>query len=229
MHQVAGLRIVDDQLFEKVQALQLADTPLRVAIRKGIRMSPNKGKGNYWLSGILVCDLCGSNLQVNGSMSYICPTHNSGDCKNDLRFKRADIEAAKLEILRDELLRPESIKAEMRRIEGLLKDQEREERAAMRQASGDSELRRIESKIASVRKLNLGSAAELAAIRELESEREALTARAARKQSPALREARQMLAQLPRIAVTFDKQLEATLIGRAATKDEMPSRRPRAS
>jgi len=78
------LKIVDDKLFDKVQRLQLEDSPLRQAIRKGIRMSPNRGKGSYWLSGILVCDLCGSNFQASGSASYSCPTHSVGKCDNDL-------------------------------------------------------------------------------------------------------------------------------------------------
>lgn len=215
------LRIVSDDLFEKVQAIQSADNPFRRAVRNGVRMSPRKGKGNYWLSGILVCDLCGSNFQANGSVSYMCPSNHSGMCKNNLRFKRTEIEAAMLEILRDELLQPESVKTEMRRIEEMLKSQEDEERKAMRQSSDGSDLRRVEAKIASVRKLNLGSAAERAAIRELEVELEALSARSARKQSPGLREARAMLAQLPDIAKTFNKRLEATLLGGKATRDEM--------
>ena len=61
---------------------------------------------------------------------------------------------------------------------------------------------------------------ECAAIRQLEAEREAL-ARAAKKLTPGLQEARQMPAQLPKIAATFDKRLAATLISGKATRDEM--------
>jgi len=84
-----------------------------------------------------------------------------------------------------------------------------------------SDLKRMEAKIKSVRSLNLGGAAERAAIRELEAEREALAARVARQQSPGLREARQLLAQLPQIAATFERRLAATLTGGKATRDEM--------
>ncbi|MGH8250670.1 MAG: recombinase family protein [Steroidobacteraceae bacterium] len=221
VHEVPHLRIVDERLFDKVQALQAQDTPFKAAIRKGIRMSPNRGKGSYWLSGILVCDLCGSNLQASGSESYACPSHSMGKCANNLRFKRADAEAEMLKIVRDELLQPERLNDEMRRVATELKELERQERNAMRQSPDGSELQRIEAKIKSVRNLNLGTAAEYAAIRELDAEREALAARAAKKLTPGLKEARQMLAQLPTIAEMFDKRLEATLTGGKATRDEM--------
>jgi hypothetical protein len=117
-----------------------------------------------------------------------------------------------LEIMRDELFHPDRLKVEMQLIKAALNAQEDEERKAMRQSSDGSELRRVEAKIASVRKLNLGTSAERAAIRELEVELEALAARASRKQSPGLREARVMLDQLPKLPATFKKQLEATLL-----------------
>jgi site-specific DNA recombinase len=41
------LRIVSDELFDMVQALQSQDSPLKQAIRRGIRMSPRRGKGSY--------------------------------------------------------------------------------------------------------------------------------------------------------------------------------------
>ena len=221
VHNVPHLRIVSDELFDAVQTIQSAETPLKKAIRKGIRMSPRRGKGSYWLSGILVCDLCGSNFQASGSESYSCPSNSAGKCKNDLRFKRVDIEDAMLEILRDELFHPDRLRAEIQRIEALLKAQETEERKAVRQSLDGSGARRVEAQIASVRKLHLGPAVERAAVRELETELESLKTRASRSQSPGLREARAMLAQLPKLAAAFDKQLVATLAGGKATKDEM--------
>lgn len=221
VHEVPHLRIVDERLFDKVQALQAQDTPFKAAIRKGIRMSPNRGKGSYWLSGILVCDLCGSNLQASGSESYACPSHSAGKCANNLRFKRSDIEAEMLKTVRDELLQPARLQAEMRRVAKELAVLERQERDAMHQTPAGDEMRRVEAKIKSVRSLNLGVAAEYAAVRELEAERDALAARAAKKLTPGLQEARQMLAQLPKIAAMFDKRLEATLTGGKATRDEM--------
>jgi len=215
------LRIVDERLFNKVQDLQLADSPLKAAIRKGIRMSPNRGKGSYWLSGILVCDLCGSNYQASGSESYSCPSRSVGKCDNNLRFKRLEIEAVMLGIMRDELFHPDRLKFEMREVEALLKDQECQEREAMRQSADGSDLRRVEAKIKAVRDLNLGSAAERGAIRELEAEREALSARFARKLTPGLQEARAMVAYLPKLVAALEKRLEATLTGGKATRDEM--------
>lgn len=217
VHSVPHLRIVDDKLWDTVQKLQTADTPLRAAIRKGIRMSPNKGKGNYWLSGILVCDLCGSNLQVNSGVTYRCPNYHAGNCKNDRLFKRADIEAAMLEILKVELLAPQRIKVEQKRIEAILKDRERQER----QRSGTDELRRVNAQIAGVRKLGISEAATRAALAELEREREDLQAREGKRQSAGLREARRLLAKLPGFAAEFERQLQATLTGRVLTKDEM--------
>lgn len=109
----------------------------------------------------------------------------------------------------------------MHRIEAMLKEQEKQERAAMRELPATAELRDLEGKIAPLRKAKLGPKAEQAALLELQAERETLTARANGQHSPGLREARQLLAQLPSIAKTFDKRLEATLTGGKATRDEM--------
>ena len=109
-----------------------------------------------------------------------------------------------LAIVRDELLQPDRLQDEMRRVSKELAELERQERDAMHQSPAGDELRRVEAKIKSVRSLNLGVAAEYAAVRELEAEREALAARAAKKLTPGLQEARQMLAQLPKIAAMFD-------------------------
>jgi hypothetical protein len=125
-----------------------------------------------------------------------------------------------LEVLRDKLFHPHRLKVEKEGVETSLKKQEADERKVLGQSTGGSDLRRVEAKITSVQKLNLGVTAKRAAIQELEAELAALSARAARKRSPGPREAPQLLAQLLERAKSFEKLLEAILTCGKATRDE---------
>jgi site-specific DNA recombinase len=218
-HDVPALRIIPDRVWDKVYSLQRESTPLREAVRKGVRMSPNKGHGNYWLSGLLVCDCCGSNLQIDGRVSYACPSHKAGRCKNGVRVRRVDVEAAVLALFRKELLDPARIRAEQRRVEAALKAEDKRAAASARAAVSPEAMRRVEADIAATRKLRISEAAKRAALAELERERQELIDAASRRAATPLTEARRLLAQLPAFAKSFERQLEDLLHGRLKDKE----------
>ncbi len=107
-YHVERLRIVSDDLWNRVQAMQCARTPRSEAIRAAKRQL---GRGPaLWLSSLLVCSECGSNYVQYGRRDYVCSGfHNGSTCSNGMRFRIADIEAAVLEALEMDLLGPAAL------------------------------------------------------------------------------------------------------------------------
>jgi len=102
------LRIVSDDLWDRVFATQCARTPRAEAISKARRRG---GRGPvYWLSSILVCADCGSNYVQYGRTDYVCSGYyNGGSCSNRARFRIADavrsvVDALKIDFLSEENL-----------------------------------------------------------------------------------------------------------------------------
>jgi hypothetical protein len=111
-----------------------------------------------------------------------------------------------------------SIKAAQRRVETVLKEQERQDRHTGENGDG---WRRVDAQIASLRKLRMSETATRAAVAKLERQREALQVRNGGHQSARLQEAKRMLARLPKFATDFERQLEETLLGRGVDKHGM--------
>jgi DNA invertase Pin-like site-specific DNA recombinase len=107
-YHVERLRIVSDDLWNRVQAVQCARTPRSDAIRAAKRLL---GRGPaLWLSSLLVCSECGSNYVQYGRRDYVCSGfHNGSTCSNGMRFRIADIEAAVLAALEMDLLSPAAL------------------------------------------------------------------------------------------------------------------------
>ena len=173
------MRIVSDALWAKVQAVQLKPDPRREAISKGIA-NRKLGKGSaYWLGGIIVCGTCGANYVGYGKLDYACPSHTSDNCGNDLRFRRGDIHVATFYLLKEHLLSDDRVERARQRLEALLKQREREEELAARQAAKGVDLRKLDKEMADLHRMGLRPAALAAGLAEIEREKQELLAKAA--------------------------------------------------
>jgi hypothetical protein len=60
------------------------------------------------LSGLLVCDTCGSHYTITDQRSYGCSSfHDGRACSNSVRVRRDRIETMLLDPIRKDLLTPE--------------------------------------------------------------------------------------------------------------------------
>ena len=76
------------------------------------------------------------------------------DCELD---QKSAVESEVLKILREHLLDPTRMRGEIRRVETLLKEREKDEAEEVRRLVDGSELRRIESEMAAITKLKLSA------------------------------------------------------------------------
>lgn len=66
------------------------------------------GKPKFLLSGLLVCDACGSYYTITDQRSYGCSSfHDGRACFNSIRVRRDRIEDILLDPIRKDLLMPE--------------------------------------------------------------------------------------------------------------------------
>lgn len=102
------LRIVSDDLWAAVRAIQTARTPRGEAISSAKR---RLGRGPVrWLSSLLVCSECGSNYVQYGRADYVCSGfHNGATCRNGARFRIEDAEQAVLHAIEYDFASPSAI------------------------------------------------------------------------------------------------------------------------
>jgi len=118
------LRIVHPDLWDAVKA-KLASTKKQYTTNEnGKQMVRNRG--NYVLSGLLICDLCGTTLTVYGGSThryYKCGTHRSkGTCANNMTV-REDIARKKiLSMIRDTIMSPTGVAHVRRQVAEHLRD-----------------------------------------------------------------------------------------------------------
>lgn len=221
-HHFESLRIVPESLWLKVQRIQTEDSPKRLAIRKGIKGSVWKARPKLWLSGILACESCRSNLAIFGR-EYVCPSARAGKCDNKVHLRREVAEARVLDFLRKHVLDPDRMQGEIKRVEKLLKVREKEEAAEARMAVDRSELRRIDSEIAKIKKLAVGATIKEAALNAALAEKAEVMERA-RLGVTGTGVARKMLARLPEMAKLYEQQIGEAL-GKNATQDAITDAR----
>ncbi|TPM57458.1 recombinase family protein [Mesorhizobium sp. B2-2-4] len=110
--EVAHLRIVDDEIWQKAQA------------RKGARVNAptnNKRRPAHLLSGLLRCGVCGSGMSVHdrdktGKTRIRCSAvRESGSCSNRRIIYLPEIEKAVLDGMREQLKAPDLIEAYIRK------------------------------------------------------------------------------------------------------------------
>jgi site-specific DNA recombinase len=145
---VPHLRIIDDELWERVKARQRT---LQFEISRDARGNAlNRAhRRKFLLSGLLVCGSCGGGYTIIGLDRYGCATRRSkGTCGNTLVIARRELEERVLGGLRERMMAPELVEAfiqefnaELRRISG---EAERERRTARSALDG------IERKVAKI-------------------------------------------------------------------------------
>ena len=146
--EVPQLRIVDDELWQRVKARQ---EMLRFAIGRdlGGNALNRAHRRHFLLSGLLVCGSCGGGYTIVGRDRYGCAAHRSkGTCTNTLLIGRHPLEDRVLSGLKERMMAPDLIatfvdafNAEMR---NLATSPERETLAAKRT------LAEIERKLAAI-------------------------------------------------------------------------------
>ena len=104
------LQIVSNELWQRVKARQSSQ-----AIGPYGAKASRAGKpASSLLSGLLLCEQCGSRFIASDQHSYQCATRTYGGlsaCSNQVRVKRERAEAAIIDYVSNELLSPEAIAA----------------------------------------------------------------------------------------------------------------------
>ncbi len=102
------LQIISDELWQRVKARQSAQS----IGPHGMNLSKAGKPATTLLSGLLLCEDCGSRFIASDQYSYQCATRAYGGlsaCSNKVRVKRARAEAAIVDYIAEELLSPEAV------------------------------------------------------------------------------------------------------------------------
>jgi site-specific DNA recombinase len=109
--EVPQLRVVDDELWQRVKARQ---ETLRFAIGRdaGGNALNRAHRRHFLLSGLLVCGSCGGGYTIVGPDRYGCATRRSkGTCTNALPIGRHTLEDRVLSGLKERMMAPELVAA----------------------------------------------------------------------------------------------------------------------
>ena len=199
------LRIVSDELWAKVHAIQTATNPRREAVRLGIKKRSFKCRSKYLLGSTLVCGECGSNLIGDSRNDYICPAHTSNNCTNDMRFRRQDIHDAVFGLLTEHLLSKETMARGREQIEARLREEQEREEEALAAVADSKAMVRLDEQATALRTMNLPCTALHAALSALDREREDLLKETAKKAAAPTQRAKRLLTQLHEIAAHYQK------------------------
>lgn len=206
-----SLRIISDALFDRAQR--------RTRLGNDERLKSG-GKAKYLLSGLLVCDVCGSHYVIADPRSYACSSHVFGRaCNNSIRVTRKAVEAAILEPIRRDLLSPERVQRMAKEMQRAFA--ERARAAASRSAAAPKELQDIDARLGRLRERLRQGDPDLepdelqAAIDQAEDKRKELLAA-----QPEAKASAKLLTMLPRAAELYRQQIAQGLDGdpRAALK-----------
>lgn len=215
---VPHLRIVSDELWEKVRVIQTMRNARRDAVRKGVARRTGCDSA-YWLGGIVVCDVCGSNFIGDSRHDYVCPSFTAGACTNGMRFRRDKVHQEVWTAVRSHLLCDESIEAVRVEVEAALHERARQEQKSQRLAESGDGVKLLDAELAKLRTMGLRPAALAAAVAEVEAERAELIKRATVKADPAEGRAKKLLTRLPAIIDAYRRQVKKALTPIPATAD----------
>jgi site-specific DNA recombinase len=118
--EVPELRIVDDELWQRVKlrqaelAKQFGATTLGVRVARAKRLNGLR-RPAFLLSGLLICECCGGRYGIVVNDRYGCLGHfRKGICDNGRTVRRGDIERRVLTGLTDTLVSPEAVAVAVR-------------------------------------------------------------------------------------------------------------------
>jgi site-specific DNA recombinase len=199
------LRIVPDDLWWKVHAIQTASNPRREAVRLGIKQRKHRFRSRYLLGGTLVCSQCGSNYIGDSRTDYVCPAFTANSCTNSIRFRRDDIHEQVFELLTSHLLSEESLARGRADIEAQLREAMKREEQALVAAADSSAMAALDEQTTQLRKLKLAPRTLQVAIAAIEREREELLGQAAKRATAPSDRAKRLLSRLPEITAHYHK------------------------
>ena len=146
--EVSRLRIVTNELWQRVKARQSSQS----IGTSGVRASRAGKPATSLLSGLLLCEQCGTRFIASDQHSYQCATRTYGGlsaCSNQVRVKRERAEAAIIDYISNKLLSPEAIAA----AKNVYQQVRREElRKSVETAKEPEKLRAEETKIREMQK-----------------------------------------------------------------------------
>ena len=103
------LRIIDDELWERVKARQVTLRHEMTRASKGHALN-RAHRRHFLLSGLLTCGACGAGYTVIAKDRYGCAGRRSkGTCTNGLTVTRRELETRVLEGLKKRLMAPELV------------------------------------------------------------------------------------------------------------------------
>jgi len=117
---VPDLRIVDEELWQRVKLRQAELAKQFEATTKGVRAAPAEHLNRlrrpaFLLSGLLTCGCCGGKYGIVVNDRYGCLGHfRKGICDNGRTIRRDDIECRVLAGLTDKLVSPEAVAVAVR-------------------------------------------------------------------------------------------------------------------
>jgi site-specific DNA recombinase len=202
------LRIVSDEQFARAQN--------RTRYRKNPDQRLKCGyKPKYVLSGLLICDQCGSHYVLGDARSYACSSYVNGGpgaCPNRVRIRRDALQSQILGRVNSDLLSPERVKVMAREMERYYADCVKGQES--RSAEAPVELQQLESRLVRLRdRLRTGDPDmepdELrAAIERAEAKRRELI-----ELNSEVRESAKVMSMLPKAAELYRQQITDGLEG----------------
>ncbi len=142
VRQMPHLRIVSDELWDRVKSRQREVHEKSANIRKALHKNARSGSGpKYLFSGLLKCGVCGGNYAISDRHRYGCSRRiNRGPttCANGIRVPRALVEDLLLESIKHDLFTPEAVELFVKETTRLLGDER-----ARRQPNQEATRRRL--------------------------------------------------------------------------------------
>lgn len=111
VHEVPGLRIIEQDLWDGVQArLRAVSLPPRTSQTKAIGPFWQHRRPHYLLTGKVVCGACGQLFATTGQDYIGCRAARQGTCRNTTTIRRGKLEARVLGALAKQLMQPDLVK-----------------------------------------------------------------------------------------------------------------------
>lgn len=203
-HTDETLRIVTDALWQRAQR--------RTRLQDNVKVKSG-GKAKYALSGLLVCETCGSHFVMVDSRNYGCSSHRNGAaCSNTVRIPRLTVESKILGKMKSDLLAPDVVAIMAKKLQQGYA--QRMAAQALRSEQAPAEVQEIDARLSRLRERlqhgdpDMTPADIQAAIERAEAKRGELV-----KAQPMAKESAKILAILPRAAAEFRRQVDEGLSG----------------
>ncbi len=146
--EVPDLRIVDDDLWNRVKARQ-QEVAFKIGRTEGGQALNRAHRRRFLLSGLLKCGACGGGYTIVAQDRYGCATRRSkGTCSNSLTITRQEIEDRVLSGLKDKLMAPELVRTFIEEFQAEANRLHAEQQAEI--TAKRSRLQAVERKIAGI-------------------------------------------------------------------------------